>query len=135
MGFRHWGLPSRQASNRARLAKFANLRAHCADVEPITLDAFVERQDRLARTLHELGASAYIAEPGASAGYYANIFGSSWGLSERPLLLVLTVVEDDGEIKGQVSILSQIISGIDTLDKEPFIRTYYSRSLRTMLIC
>ena len=106
VGFRHWGLPSRHASDKARQARFAHLRTHCADVEPISLDAFVERQDRLARTLYDLGADAYIAEPGASAGYYANLFGSSWGLSERPLLLILTVVEEDGDIRGQISILT-----------------------------
>lgn len=51
--------------------------------------------------------SAYVAEPGPSAGYYANLTGSHWGLSERPLLLILQPQEaGDGSIRPNVSILT-----------------------------
>ena len=53
-----------------------------------------------------MGASAYIAEPGANAGYYANISGSHWGLSERPLLLIITPEKKTTGISGKVSILT-----------------------------
>jgi hypothetical protein len=38
----------------------------------------------------------YIAEPGASAAYFVNISGSTWGLSERPFLLII-MPEDGGD--------------------------------------
>ncbi len=43
----------------------------------------------LGETLTALNASAYIAEPGASALSYANVSSSHWRLSERPLLLIV----------------------------------------------
>ncbi|KAK0429595.1 Creatinase/aminopeptidase [Armillaria borealis] len=43
----------------------------------------------LGETLTTLNTSAYIAEPGASALYYANVSSSHWHLSERPLLLIV----------------------------------------------
>ena len=86
---------------------FSYLADHCAHIQPISASSFVSRQDSLARTLHSLGAAAYIAEPGASAGFFANLSRSHWSLSERPLLLVIQPQADDhGAIRANVSILT-----------------------------
>ncbi|PSR94075.1 hypothetical protein PHLCEN_2v4503 [Hermanssonia centrifuga] len=89
------------------VADFSGLKEHCAHVSPIPTKSFIKRQDLLAKTLHSLGASAYIAEPGANAGFYANLSGSHWHLSERPLLLIVTpTVDEKGAIRGNISILT-----------------------------
>ena len=67
---------------------FAEISGYCSHVPPIPAEEFLERQQQLVDTLLSLNASAYIAEPGPSAHYYANL--SSWGLSERPLLLIIS---------------------------------------------
>ncbi|THH29648.1 hypothetical protein EUX98_g4549 [Antrodiella citrinella] len=86
---------------------FSHLASHCADILPIKSDSFVARQQALAETLYALKASAYIAEPGASAAYYANLSGTAWHLSERPLLLIVTPeVDEDNHVYAQVSILT-----------------------------
>jgi len=86
---------------------FSHLADHCAQIPPIPAGSFVERQQSLARTLHELNASAYIAEPGANAGYFANLSESQWHLSERPLLLIISPELDaEEEIHARVSILT-----------------------------
>ncbi|KAI0647213.1 peptidase M24 [Trametes meyenii] len=86
---------------------FSYLASHCSHISPIPLRSFIERQDSLARTLHTLNASAYIAEPGASAGYFANLSSSHWGLSERPLLLIVQPSADPlGNIRANISILT-----------------------------
>ncbi|KAI0362285.1 peptidase M24 [Trametes cingulata] len=86
---------------------FSHLARHCAHIPPIPAKSFITRQDALARTLHSLNASAYIAEPGASAGYYANVSSSHWGLSERPLLLIVQPRKDEhGDIRANISILT-----------------------------
>ena len=87
-------------------ADFSALATHCATVRPIPTSSFIDRQDRLAQTLHSLGASAYIAEPGANAAYYANLSLSTWHLSERPLLLLITPAEENGVITGKLTILT-----------------------------
>ncbi|KAA1474863.1 Creatinase/aminopeptidase [Dentipellis sp. KUC8613] len=87
---------------------FAHLASHCTNVTPIPTSEYHQRQKKLAETLHALNASAYIAEPGASALYYANISHTSWHLSERPLLLIISpeATEDaDGLISVQPRIL------------------------------
>lgn len=71
-------------------SSFAHLRSHCAHVQPIGRDEFLARQTALAETLHALNASAYVAEPGASAQFFGNLSGSHWHLSERPLLLIVS---------------------------------------------
>ncbi|KAI0363464.1 peptidase M24 [Pilatotrama ljubarskyi] len=94
---------------RSRTASpdFSHLASHCAPVAPIPAQSFIARQDALARTLYSLNASAYIAEPGASAGYYANISSSHWGLSERPLLLIVQPMKDErGAIRANISVLT-----------------------------
>ncbi|KII88686.1 hypothetical protein PLICRDRAFT_111447 [Plicaturopsis crispa FD-325 SS-3] len=85
---------------------FAHLGAHCAHTVPIGASEFHQRQASLAKTLHALNASAYIAEPGASAQFYGNISGSHWHLSERPLLLIISPQEVDGQVEARVSILT-----------------------------
>ncbi|KAI0673059.1 peptidase M24 [Trametes maxima] len=86
---------------------FSYLASHCSHISPIPSRSFIERQDSLARTLHSLNASAYIAEPGASAGYFANLSSSHWGLSERPLLLIVQPSTDRlGNIQANISILT-----------------------------
>lgn len=60
--------------------------------------------------LNELGAAAYIAEPGANAQFFGNISSSKWHLSERPLLLVITPetngTNSSSEVRPRVSVLT-----------------------------
>lgn len=89
------------------LKPFSDLANHCKSSQPITAEEFHERQQRLASTLHHLNASAFIAEPGASAHYFGNISATAWKLSERPLLLIITpVLVNDTQIEAKVSILT-----------------------------
>lgn len=53
-----------------------------------------------------LNGSAYVAEPGANALFFGNISGASWGLSERPLLLIVSPLVDQGEVSAQVMVLT-----------------------------
>lgn len=93
--------------NSGRAIDFSHLASHCADISPIQQSSFLDRQQALAETLHALNGSAYIAEPGASAAYFANLSSSSWHLSERPLLLIVTPnVDEAGKIHARVSILT-----------------------------
>lgn len=86
---------------------FTELASYCSHVAPISSSEFYSRQLALAEVLHSLNASAYIAEPGASALYYANVSSSSWRLSERPLLLILSPeASDDGTITPRISLLT-----------------------------
>ncbi|KAI0636809.1 peptidase M24 [Trametes polyzona] len=86
---------------------FSHLASHCAHISPIPAGSFIARQDALSHTLRSLNASAYIAEPGASAGYFANLTGSHWHLSERPLLLVVQPITDgSGEVHANISIVT-----------------------------
>lgn len=73
---------------------------------PIGASEFHQRQKSLALSLHRLKASAYISEPGANTQFFANLSGTSWHLSERPLLLVISPVLINGEIEAKVSILT-----------------------------
>ncbi|KAI0035730.1 peptidase M24, partial [Vararia minispora EC-137] len=85
----------------------ASLRTHCAHTSPIPRSDFLARQQSLAETLHAFNASAYIAEPGASAGYFANLAGASWHLSERPLLLVVApALAPDGSVSPRVTVVT-----------------------------
>ncbi|KAI0256467.1 peptidase M24, structural domain-containing protein [Lactifluus subvellereus] len=74
---------------------FEHLSSHCPHIFPIPESSFLCRQQPLANALRALNASAYIAEPGASAAYFVNISGSSWHLSDRPLLLMVTPGEEN----------------------------------------
>lgn len=91
----------------AKSSPFPHLGSHCADVPPISSSEFYARQTRLAQALADLNASAYVAEPGANAAYFGNITSSSWHLSERPLLLIITAdLSDPHAVKPKVSILT-----------------------------
>ncbi|KZT68185.1 Creatinase/aminopeptidase [Daedalea quercina L-15889] len=86
---------------------FSHLAEHCAHISPVSTSSFLQRQQALAQSLHELNASAYIAEPGASAAYFANLSQSQWHLSERPLLLIISPDVDSSEqVHARVSILT-----------------------------
>lgn len=98
---------------RHQLNDFSVLSTHCAHVSPIAASHFQQRQSKLAQTLYELGAAAYIAEPGPNAQYYANISLSDWSLSERPFLVVITpevvhasMASDNPEVEAKVTIVT-----------------------------
>ncbi|KAJ7470282.1 Creatinase/aminopeptidase [Mycena latifolia] len=84
------------------------LAKHCEHLGPITAAEFQTRQNSLAKILDKLNASAYIAEPGASSLFYGNISKSDWGLSERPLLLIITPQRIGDEIVAKVSVLTPV---------------------------
>ncbi|KAF8604705.1 peptidase M24 [Ceratobasidium sp. AG-I] len=91
---------------------FAHLQVHCANSTPISAGTFLSRQRSLAQVLYREGIGAYVAEPGASATYFANISARQWHTSERVFLVVVTPVvlgsTEDGsdEVEAQVSILA-----------------------------
>ena len=92
---------------------FSSLSTHCAHVSPIATSQFQQQQIKLAQTLYDLGAAAYIAEPGPNAQYYANISLSDWRLSERPFLVVITpevahasMASDKLEVKAKVTVIT-----------------------------
>ncbi|GJE95184.1 creatinase/aminopeptidase [Phanerochaete sordida] len=85
---------------------FAHLAAYCAHVPPPPPASFVARQDTLAATLTALGAAAYVAEPGASAAFFANLSGDAWHLSERPLLLLVTPAQDAAPPAARLTVLT-----------------------------
>ncbi|KZT28494.1 peptidase M24 [Neolentinus lepideus HHB14362 ss-1] len=88
---------------------FRYLADHCADIPPISSAEFTGRQLSLVRMLHSLNASAYVAEPGASAEFYANISNAQWHLSERPLLLVISPsVESTGGADGDYGVQAKL---------------------------
>lgn len=94
-------------SSLEKVDVFGELASYCSHVDPISTSEFYSRQQTLAEALFSMNASAYIAEPGASALYYANVSSSSWSLSERPLLLLLSPnIEDDGTVTPQISLLT-----------------------------
>ncbi|TFY82286.1 hypothetical protein EWM64_g1725 [Hericium alpestre] len=99
------------AKSHASIPSYSHLATHCASVSSIPASEFQQRQQTLAEMLHALNASAYIAEPGASALYYGNISGSAWHLSERPLLLLVTPEiarpsEGAAEVRPKISVLT-----------------------------
>ncbi|KAJ7445714.1 Creatinase/aminopeptidase [Mycena galericulata] len=97
------------ASHYAKPASLVPLIAkHCEHLGPINATEFQARQKSLAKTLVELNASAYIAEPGASSLFYGNISKSNWGLSERPLLLIITPKHIGDKLEAKVSILTPV---------------------------
>jgi len=82
------------------------LAAHCKDAQPIHATELLERQRQLAYALHALKGSAYVAEPGASALFFGNISDASWQLSERPFLLIISPLVDQGEVSARITILT-----------------------------
>ncbi|KAK7693663.1 hypothetical protein QCA50_003233 [Cerrena zonata] len=86
---------------------FDDIADHCKDIPPIRAETYVQRQDSLAQILYSINASAYVAEPGANAAYFANVSSAHWHISERPLLLIIQPVLDKrGEVHANVSILT-----------------------------
>ncbi|KJA18571.1 hypothetical protein HYPSUDRAFT_45097 [Hypholoma sublateritium FD-334 SS-4] len=85
---------------------YSHLASHCSSISPISHSEFASRHANLASALHSLGASAYIAEPGANTQFFGNFSKAQWSLSERPLLLIIAPVVHEGEIQSQVTILS-----------------------------
>lgn len=87
---------------------YHSLSSHCAGINPISSPEYHIRQTNLAKTLHTLNASAYIAEPSASSQFFANFSTAQWFLSERPLLLILTpsVNPIDGAVEAKITILT-----------------------------
>lgn len=79
---------------------------YCDNIPAISAAEFRARQDTLAIKLHTLNASAYIAEPSADALYFSNISQTSWHLSERPLLLIISPAISNGTVQAQVTILT-----------------------------
>ncbi|KZO99490.1 peptidase M24 [Calocera viscosa TUFC12733] len=77
---------------------FSHLAGHCSP-PPITAAAYASRLSSVSSVLASLNASAYIIEPSPNALYYANVSTSDWGLSERPLLVVITS-------EGRVSVIT-----------------------------
>ena len=86
----------------------SNLSFHCAGLTPIPSPEYHIRQANLAKTLHTLNASAYIAEPSANSQFFANFSTAQWFLSERPLLLILMPSFDtvNGDVKAKLTILT-----------------------------
>ncbi|KAF8969918.1 peptidase M24, structural domain-containing protein [Flammula alnicola] len=90
-------------------SSYSHLAAHCASIPPISSAELLSRQALLAKSLHALGAAAYIAEPGANTQFFANFSKAQWSLSERPLLLIITPVvsdSEDGEIYPRITVLT-----------------------------
>ncbi|PBK87484.1 Creatinase/aminopeptidase [Armillaria gallica] len=61
--------------------------SHCSHLGPPPASEFHARLSTLGETLTALNASAYIAEPGASALYYANVSSSHWHPSDGYLTI------------------------------------------------
>ncbi|KAH7929783.1 Creatinase/aminopeptidase [Leucogyrophana mollusca] len=97
-----------RAKSPSSNSPFAELATHCAGAQAITHSEFLERQKNLARILHERKAAAYIAEPGANALFFGNISSAAWHLSERPLLLMISPVQQGNDISAKVTILTPV---------------------------
>jgi len=82
------------------------LTSHCASTPPIRHSEYLARQTSLAKTLHSLGAKAYIAEPGGNTQFFANFSKAQWTLSERPLLLVISPLTKEFE-DGKTQVLPE----------------------------
>lgn len=85
---------------------WVGLAEHCKHTRPIPESEFIERQHKLAHALHALQVSAYVAEPGGSAQFFGNISSSSWSLSERPLLFMVSPIIQAGEVVPKVIVLT-----------------------------
>ncbi|KZP23639.1 peptidase M24 [Athelia psychrophila] len=81
-----------------RSPDFTHLGRHCAHTSAIGPSEYHARQKALAKRLQATNASAYIAEPGANAHFFGNISKSHWGLSERPLLLIISPNEGEAKV-------------------------------------
>lgn len=95
---------------QSRSVDFRHLRSHCSHIPPPSLDSFHRRQATLIDALLSVGATAFIAEPGSTGQYFANVSLQEWRLSERPLLLVIAPVfeveSDVASFEPQIIILT-----------------------------
>jgi Xaa-Pro dipeptidase len=78
--------PVIEGSGDAAADPFAALAGFCAGVEPITATEHEQRIERVRARLVDAGQGALIVEAGVDMRYFG---GPGWGLSERPLLLVI----------------------------------------------
>lgn len=96
-----------QTDSQGRLSSWPpRLTSHCASTPPIRHSEYLARQTSLAKTLHSLGAKAYIAEPGGNTQFFANFSDAQWTLSERPLLLVISPLTKESE-DGKTQVLPE----------------------------
>ncbi len=79
-----------------------------SNVPPISKAEYSSRQKRLAELLRDSDGVAYIAEPSAQTQFFANFSTTNWKLSERPLLLIITLEENaaDDKVTAKVSVLT-----------------------------
>lgn len=96
------------------LSDYQSLASHCAGIAPISSLEYHTRQTNLAKTLHALNASAYIAEPSANTQFFTNFSTAEWFLSERPLLLILAPSFDpvDGDVEPKITILTPKVKNL-----------------------
>ncbi|OAX40048.1 Creatinase/aminopeptidase [Rhizopogon vinicolor AM-OR11-026] len=85
---------------------WTGLASHCADAKPINGSEILQRQEKLAKSLYDHGASAYVAEPGANTQYFGNISEASWHLSERPLLLMISPTLEGDTVSAKITIIT-----------------------------
>ncbi|KAF5372836.1 hypothetical protein D9758_001656 [Tetrapyrgos nigripes] len=86
---------------------YSHLADYCtSSVSPISANEYSARQESLGSVLHSLNASAYIAEPGPNAFFFANVSTTQWFLSERPLLFIISPEFIDEEIHPKLSVLA-----------------------------
>ncbi|KAG8979305.1 hypothetical protein FRB90_008109, partial [Tulasnella sp. 427] len=95
----------------AKTVDFRHLKSHCSHIPPPLSDSFHRRQLTLIDELQSIGAAAFIAEPGSTAHYFANVSLQEWRLSERPLLVTISpiqVVGDSGtsSFEPQITVLT-----------------------------
>jgi len=109
------------------LDPYSHLANYCAHVPAITQDEFLGRQDLLAAALRDLGAAAYVAEPGANTLFYANFSQAHWRLSERPLLLAVSPRPADSGAR-----LSIVTPKVAIIQMSPslHVRSYQTSSRR-----
>jgi len=99
-------LPWPYISKKTTTPNFSHLAEHCEYTSPIGSSEFYQRQKAVARILHSLNASAYIAEPGANAQFFGNISGNQWDLSERPLLFIVSPQVINDEVEAKITVLT-----------------------------
>jgi hypothetical protein len=78
--------------------------------QPITVDEFIQRQDRLASILHQAHIDAFIIEPGYTFQYYSNVSQQDWEPwepEERPFLMVVQpFVQDEDTVTAKTTYLA-----------------------------
>jgi len=70
--------------------RFSDLKGFCQNLSKFTNDDFNLRLNNLKQKLIQSNYTTYVVETGASMSYFTNIY---WGISERPFLFVLSIVD------------------------------------------